>query len=432
MAGSLDHQWRLSQFREADEANDADVTCLKFNRSGEYLAVGDKGGQISVYQQDRLSKEHSAYVVYTRFQSHEPEFDYLKSVDIEEKINDIQWVRNSRSSHLLLSTNDKTVKLWKISERNKELFGYNIDDDDNDRPPVITELRLPVVKPVRTMIEASPRRVFANAHAYHVNSISINSDQETFLSADDLRINLWHLEISNQSFNIVDIKPPNMEELTEVITAAEFHPTECNLFVYSSSKGCLRLCDMRSQALCDQRGKLFYAEETDKNFFTDVISSVSDVKFSVSGQKLMSRDYLTIKLWDLRMESEPTDVLQVNSFLRSKLCSLYENDCLFDKFECCWGSSDRHLLTGSYNNFFRLFDHESHKDGLFEAAGDTLQNRQPLKPKKVYVAGQKRRKDEISVESLDFAKKLLHVTWHPSENMFAMASSNNWYLFEGS
>lgn len=69
--------------------------------------------------------------------------------------------------------------------------------------------------------------------------------QETYLSADDLRINLWHMEITDQSFNIVDIKPANMEELTEVITAAEFHPKECNLFVYSSSKGTIRLCDMR-------------------------------------------------------------------------------------------------------------------------------------------------------------------------------------------
>ena len=44
----------------------------------------------------------------------------------------------------------------------------------------------------------------------------IYSPQETYLSADDLRINLWHMEITDQSFNIVDIKPANMEELTEV------------------------------------------------------------------------------------------------------------------------------------------------------------------------------------------------------------------------
>ena len=40
------------------------------------------------------------------------------------------------------------------------------------------------------------------------------SDGETFISADDLRINLWKLEISNQSFNIVDVKPANMEDMT--------------------------------------------------------------------------------------------------------------------------------------------------------------------------------------------------------------------------
>ena len=47
-------------------------------------------------------------------------------------------------------------------------------------------------------------------------SIIFFSLQETYLSADDLRINLWHMEITDQSFNIVDIKPANMEELTEV------------------------------------------------------------------------------------------------------------------------------------------------------------------------------------------------------------------------
>ena len=44
--------------------------------------------------------------------------------------------------------------------------------------------------------------------------VTFCSDGETFISADDLRINLWNLEISNQSFNIVDVKPANMEDLT--------------------------------------------------------------------------------------------------------------------------------------------------------------------------------------------------------------------------
>ena len=103
-----------------------------------------------------------------------------------------------------------------------------------------------------------PRRTYANAHAYHINSISVNSDGETFISSDDLRINLWNLNIQEQSFNIVDIKPANMEELTEVITAAEFHPKSCNWFMYASSKGTIKLADMRQSALCDQHAKCLW------------------------------------------------------------------------------------------------------------------------------------------------------------------------------
>ena len=118
-----------------------------------------------------------------------------------------------------------------------------------------SDLKLPRLTHHDTVVAAVPRRTYANAHAYHINSISVNSDGETFISSDDLRINLWNLNIQDQSFNIVDIKPANMEELTEVITAAEFHPMSCNWFMYASSKGTIKLADMRESALCDQHAK---------------------------------------------------------------------------------------------------------------------------------------------------------------------------------
>ena len=45
-------------------------------------------------------------------------------------------------------------------------------------------------------------------------------------------MNLWNLAISDTSFNIVDIKPTNMEELTEVITAASCHPEQVLFFIF--------------------------------------------------------------------------------------------------------------------------------------------------------------------------------------------------------
>ncbi|KAK0142469.1 Serine/threonine-protein phosphatase 2A regulatory subunit B gamma isoform [Merluccius polli] len=418
------------------------ISTVEFNHTGELLATGDKGGRVVIFQREPEGKtepfSQGEYNVYSTFQSHEPEFDYLKSLEIEEKINKIRWLPQQNAAHFLLSTNDKTIKLWKVSERDKRPEGYNLKDEEGRIKDIstVTSLQVPVLRPMDLMVEVSPRRVFANAHTYHVNSISVNSDCETYMSADDLRINLWHLGITDRSFSIlrlvcmmlayiVDIKPANMEDLTEVITAAEFHPFHCNLFVYSSSKGTLRLCDMREAALCDKHSKLFEEPEdpSARSFFSEIISSVSDVKFSHSGRYLLTRDYLTAKVWDLNMENKPLETYQVHDYLRSKLCSLYENDCIFDKFECAWNGSDSVIMTGAYNNFFRMFDRNTKRDVTLEASRESSKPRAVLKPRR-------RRKDDIGVDSLDFSKKILHTAWHPAENIIAIAATNNLYIFQ--
>ena len=45
------------------------------------------------------------YDFYGQFQSHQPEFDYLKSLEIEEKINCISWCRCANNSLSLLACN---------------------------------------------------------------------------------------------------------------------------------------------------------------------------------------------------------------------------------------------------------------------------------------------------------------------------------------
>lgn len=45
------------------------------------------------------------YKFFVEFQSHEPEFDYLKSLEIEEKINKIKWLNRNSNGHHLLTTN---------------------------------------------------------------------------------------------------------------------------------------------------------------------------------------------------------------------------------------------------------------------------------------------------------------------------------------
>ena len=91
---------------------------------------------------------------------------------------------------------------------------------------------------------------------------------------------------------------------------------------------------------------LGFEEEEDptaRSFFSEIISSISDVKFSHDGRYILSRDYLSLKIWDINMESRPVKTIPIHDHLRGKLCDLYENDCIFDKFECIWGGDDKYV-----------------------------------------------------------------------------------------
>ncbi|KAH7136645.1 UAA transporter family-domain-containing protein [Dactylonectria macrodidyma] len=463
--------WKFTQCfgdkGDVEDITEADIiSTVEFDHTGNYLATGDKGGRVVLFERNE-TKKTCEYKFHTEFQSHEPEFDYLKSLEIEEKINKIKWCRRQNSSHYLLSTNDKTIKLWKVFEKSLKVVAENNLSHDvtpgslaggGGAPRALpahqfrnaADLKLPRLTHHDTVVAAVPRRTYANAHAYHINSISVNSDGETFISSDDLRINLWNLNIQDQSFNIVDIKPANMEELTEVITAAEFHPMSCNWFMYASSKGTIKLADMRESALCDQHAKLFEQEEdpSSRSFFSEIISSISDVRFSYDGRYILSRDYLTVKIWDINMERQPVKTIPIHEHLRPRLCDTYENDSIFDKFEVVFSGDAKNVMTGSYNNNFMIYPSDPDKEVEVVLQAD----KSAFKAKKVGVPtpinsstsptstngskkggsragspggqGQRMRK-ETDADQIDFNKKILHMSWHPFEDSIAIAATNN-------
>uniref|UniRef100_A0A0E0CI61 Serine/threonine-protein phosphatase 2A 55 kDa regulatory subunit B n=1 Tax=Oryza meridionalis TaxID=40149 RepID=A0A0E0CI61_9ORYZ len=420
-------EWRFAQvFGERAAGEDVQevdiISAIEFDKSGDHLATGDRGGRVVLFErtdsrdsasrselerQDYPIARHPEFRYKTEFQSHEPEFDYLKSLEIEEKINKIKWCQTANNALFLLSTNDKTIKYWKVTGQDLNLV-------------------------------PRCRRVYSHAHDYHINSISNNSDGETYISADDLRINLWNLEISNQSFNIVDVKPANMEDLTEVITCAEFHPTHCNTLAYSSSKGSIRLIDLRQSALCDNHSKLFEEHEApgSRSFFTEIIASVSDIKFARDGRHILSRDYMTLKLWDINMDSGPVATFQVHEYLRPKLCDLYENDSIFDKFECCLSGDGLRVATGSYSNLFRVFGCTpgSAEATTLEASRNPMRRQvaNPTRPARTLTSltravrrGGENPGVDANGNSYDLSTKLLHLAWHPTENSIACAAANS-------
>ncbi|CAI9274939.1 unnamed protein product [Lactuca saligna] len=465
--------WKFSQvFGEraaGEEVQEVDViSAIEFDKTGDHLATGDRGGRVVLFERtdqidhgvlrrvlegmDCSSSRHPEFRYKTEFQSHEPEFDYLKSLEIEEKVNKIKWCQTANSSLFLLSTNDKTIKFWKVQEKKiKKICNFNIDPSNHlsngfiNSSNVHTSLRLPMVTSHDSSLLARCRRTYAHAHDYHINSISNNSDGETFISADDLRINLWNFEINTQSFNIVDMKPANMDDLTEVITSAEFHPSHCNMLAYSSSKGSIRLLDLRQSALCDNHSKLFEEHEPQgsRSSFTDIISSISDIKFANGGRYILSRDYMTLKLWDINMGRGPVATFQVHEHLRPKLCDLYENDSIFDKFECCLSGDGQRVASGSYSNLFRVFgcSEGSSEATTLEATKNPTRRQIQTPPRFLrppanytHAVSSRRGLDNSGLDingnnSYDFSTKLLHLAWHPNGNLIACAASNSLYMY---
>lgn len=174
--------WKFVQSFGDDNSSDDDlVTAVEFDETGQYLAVGDKAGRICIFEGHQVSSSpHSnkrpviplEYKFYTEFQSHEPEFDCLKSLEIEEKINMIKWGKKMNNGLFLLACNDKTIKYWKVHEkkikRPARLDGPPVSMA-NTPTYLSSDLLIPKLTHHQTITTATPKRVYSNAHGYHVN-----------------------------------------------------------------------------------------------------------------------------------------------------------------------------------------------------------------------------------------------------------------------
>ncbi|KAK5007554.1 protein phosphatase 2A regulatory subunit cdc55, partial [Cryomyces antarcticus] len=166
-----------------------------------------------------------------------------------------------------------------------------------------------------------------------------------------------------------------------------------------------------------------------------------------------SRDYLTVKIWDVRTERQPLKTIPIHEHLRPRLCDTYENDSIFDKFEVVLSGSGKDVMTGSYNNNFMIYPAEEGRDTEVVLQAD----KSAFKAKKVGIptpmnsatsptvggkkggsranspaagqGGQQRMRKETDADQIDFNKKILHMSWHPFEDSIAIAATNNLFVF---
>ncbi|KAL6051388.1 protein phosphatase 2A regulatory subunit cdc55 [Balamuthia mandrillaris] len=385
--------------------------------------------------------------------------------------------------------------------------------------------------------EVHEKLTYATTHEFNIHSLGMNSDGETFLSCDDLRINLWNVERATPCFNIVDLKSTaDLSQLDEVITAMHLHPGHCDLVVYGTSKGNLHLVDTRQNAKCSHalvfggitdsldfalassssasssspfsasssssiaprirtlvagvdpvveetegggggggRGRSSSMKGEENKLLRELVSSISDVKWLGSGtddRLLLTRDYFSMKVWDLKMASRtnaargtkgfdpsnivgspsfkqrsstsasskntnnnlnngttnasggngegsggggPVEVIPMNEQLMDDINFLFDKDLLFDPFRCSASSSGNLLVSGSYDSLLVLYDRFLKRKSYISLNHAIEMGDSWSVPKRNAAGG--------------VAKKVLNVAYHPVHDLVAVASGSYLYFY---
>ncbi len=132
---------------------------------------------------------------------------------------------------------------------------------------------------------------------------------------------------------------------------------------------------------------------------------------------MAARDYLNVKIWDVCNTSKPLLTVNLQESLKSKLCDLFENDSIYDKFYLSASEDGNELLTGNYNNSFHVVS----------TTGDNYQYE--LNYKKSTVIKPMTGSKAAGLTKLDNVRKTTALGFNPGKKMFAVASLNCFFIY---
>jgi serine/threonine-protein phosphatase 2A regulatory subunit B len=142
----------------------------------------------------------------------------------------------------------------------------------------------------------------------------------------------------------------------------------------------------------------------------------------------MSRDYLGLKLWDLRATShKPTAGYYVCDYLEKNLCNLYEEDSIYDKFFMDMSPCGKYALTGNYNKNAHIIDIAGTNNVTFQANFDMKIGKVQAKTRKY---NEKKKLSALDSSTIDFKKKVLNGCWSPKDNIVACGFRNCLFLYQ--
>lgn len=491
-------QWKLTQwFRKMEEEADVEfqnhdhISALQFSDTGKFLATGDHSGNVVILENDGPGKNGAPahFAFFTEFQSHYLDHDFSKADELFPKIHDLKFGPMTNDSVYLLVTSAFEMKLWKVTPQLQyTIVDWNIPTQPLDdravfsdpergnafRPqplalmsesratPIVKKLRVP--KRAVEEVETVPilRKTYTRSlHTQEIVGIDVTEDNTSFLSADMISVNLWDFNISDTCYKVVEV--PSIEtEYVYLITNVFAHPSQASQFLYTTSNGNINICDMRLKALADHPVNMFSHADESQSVYEELEDSlweieqaslcVSDAKFSKGGKFVISRDYMTIRIWDVAMPSQPVETIYVHECLRDSLIDLKDANYIYDGFKLGL-SAKGNVVTGSYGNHFHVLDFAAKKDtfikagtsqhkvvgleGLRTKIGEDTEDVEPEYGMIGSRWGNESNNPQdrvgyphnLAVDHIDFTSKILNCAWHPDTETVALTGENNVFVY---
>ena len=228
-------------------------------------------------------------------------------------------------------------------------------------------LVIPKPKKVSTSKQGKHLATYKSCKEDRLHSISMSFDTENFITADESRVDLWNIEKTKDTvYSLVDYERRHSAFEDERILNAKFNQNSGCIFLYTTSTGKINLCDLRERSDFHNRQSLQLDVSKSSNVsgikssaFNKWIDCVSSAQFVPFSDKIASRDYLTVKLWDLRtagMNCKPLYSAQCTDYMERNLTQLLENENLEDQFFLDVTPDGKHIATGGYNRSGHVID----------------------------------------------------------------------------
>jgi hypothetical protein len=214
-------------------------------------------------------------------------------------------------------------------------------------------LELPHFQDEEPSLCVSLRGSFSDRTFSPINSMGLTPDEQYLYTSHAHSLLLWNLEDSRQPFMLNHLPEGDSLSTGEKITCSHMHPRSESLLTYGTSKGRLNLLDSRV-SVTNPSMLNFRVDRSEGNYIDDIIRQYTGVRFLSDGKRIVTRDLLSIKVWDMCSNREPLLTIPVDDTIKKHVVELFEADSLQDSFSITEASS--HIVTGNYGDCFQVID----------------------------------------------------------------------------